>query len=180
MNIVKLTQMQKELDRRIIEKKQLHDVDRLPSLILALQVELGECANEWRGFKFWSERTTPNNCMVKNIDFKPVIVNPFLEEFVDCFHFILSIGIHLGYELETIELPNEFYYQDEGMTVTEIFSEFISLVPNVNQYHKEEFQSFVHAFVVVLGGRLGFSLMQIEQAYLDKNKVNHKRQDSGY
>lgn len=55
MNLTKLFETQKQLDDRIIEKHGLQDMDRLPYLVLALQVELGECANEWRGFKYWSE-----------------------------------------------------------------------------------------------------------------------------
>lgn len=55
MNLIKLFEMQKVLDDRIVREKRLEGRDTLPEKILALQVELGECANEWRGFKFWSE-----------------------------------------------------------------------------------------------------------------------------
>lgn len=59
MNLTKLFEMQRELDARIVKEKGLEGKDLLPQKILALQVELGECANEWRGFKFWSNRQTP-------------------------------------------------------------------------------------------------------------------------
>src|SRR5690625_2283374 len=55
MNLEELFKIQAELDKRIVEKHGLQNEDLLDKKILALQVELGELANEWRGFKFWSE-----------------------------------------------------------------------------------------------------------------------------
>ncbi|GKS14759.1 hypothetical protein YDYSY3_57590 [Paenibacillus chitinolyticus] len=59
MKIAELYEMQKALDARIIEQKGLQGVDLLPNTVLALQVEIAELANEWRGFKHWSTRQTP-------------------------------------------------------------------------------------------------------------------------
>lgn len=59
MNLTKLFEMQRELDERIIEQHGLQGEDLLPKKILALQVELGELAQEWRGFKFWSKDQQP-------------------------------------------------------------------------------------------------------------------------
>jgi dimeric dUTPase (all-alpha-NTP-PPase superfamily) len=55
MNLIKLFEMQKILRQRI----NYNEPDRFNKLILALLVELGECANEWRGFKFWSKDQKP-------------------------------------------------------------------------------------------------------------------------
>src|SRR5690625_7690129 len=60
MNLSKLFPIQKKLDERIVKEKGLEGQDLLPEKILALQVELGELANEWRGFKFWSENQASN------------------------------------------------------------------------------------------------------------------------
>lgn len=51
MNLQKLFDTQKVLRDRIGYEGE----DRFEKLILALLVEIGECANEWRGFKFWSK-----------------------------------------------------------------------------------------------------------------------------
>lgn len=60
MNLQKLFQMQKELDEHIDkEHPPKPGEDRLEKKILALQVELGECANKWRGFKYWSHDQKP-------------------------------------------------------------------------------------------------------------------------
>ncbi|GAA0415215.1 hypothetical protein GCM10008934_02680 [Virgibacillus salarius] len=47
MNLDKLFPIQKELDTRIEREKGLEGQDLLDKKILALQVELGELANEW-------------------------------------------------------------------------------------------------------------------------------------
>src|SRR5690606_6157450 len=60
MNLSKLFEMQAKLDAHIEREHPCKEnEDRLVKKILALQVELGELANEWRGFKFWSEEQAP-------------------------------------------------------------------------------------------------------------------------
>lgn len=59
LTLEQMYEMQKVLDARIIKEKGLEGVDLLPNTILALQVEIGELANEWRGFKHWSNRQEP-------------------------------------------------------------------------------------------------------------------------
>ncbi|MDQ4683029.1 dUTP diphosphatase, partial [Stenotrophomonas maltophilia group sp. RNC7] len=60
MNLGELFEMQRKLDEHIVREKGLDGQDLLPKKILALQVELGELSNEWRGFKFWSNNQNPN------------------------------------------------------------------------------------------------------------------------
>src|SRR5690625_2846559 len=103
MNLEKLFQAQKELDDRIIKEKGLKGRDLLDKKILALQVELGELANEWEMFKFWKENPEPRNyCMACEI---PEVEahdchNSLLEEYVDSLHFILSIGLEMDFDPE--------------------------------------------------------------------------------
>lgn len=59
MNLYKLFKIQAKLDEKIVKEKGLEGQDLLDKKILALQVELGELANEWRGFKFWSNDQKP-------------------------------------------------------------------------------------------------------------------------
>lgn len=59
MNLNELFELQAKLDEHIVKEKGLEGQDLLPKKILALQVELGELANEWRGFKFWSNDQEP-------------------------------------------------------------------------------------------------------------------------
>ncbi|MEG0450360.1 MAG: dUTP diphosphatase, partial [Lysinibacillus sp.] len=60
MNLQKLFEIQAGLDEHILENHpELRDQNNSDWKLLALQVELGECANEWRGFKKWSNNQKP-------------------------------------------------------------------------------------------------------------------------
>src|SRR5690606_4443541 len=105
LNLSPLFDMQRKLDEHILdEHPELKGQDNLDWKIIALQVELGECANEWRGFKKWSNDQKPRTNepyhtyevfkgeQVPSVEYR----NPLLEEYVDCLHFILSIGLEIG------------------------------------------------------------------------------------
>jgi len=209
VNLTKLFEMQDVLDERIVKEKGLERQDLLPEKILALQVELGEMANEWRGFKFWSNNQEPNvleskciychtlyvgkveyceGCYEEYEKYSPVTVNnPLLEEYVDCLHFILSIGNELGdYDYNA---SSEF--QDIA-NITDFLSFIFEAIPSVKNSikHKDltahgrtvainNYEVFIGMFLK-LGDKLGFTWEQIEQAYYDKNKINHERQSSNY
>src|SRR5690554_1595018 len=111
MNLNKLFELQKELDQHIIREKGLQGQELLDKKILALQVELGELAQNWRGFKFWSEDQEPRYETVEiyvhgydgpgqdtRASIQEYQAQPILEEYIDCLHFILSIGLELGYK----------------------------------------------------------------------------------
>lgn len=175
MDIVKLYNMQKELDARIIKQHGLEGQDLLPQKILALQVELGECANEWRGFKYWSKDQQPRTLKVHSDRDAYLETNPLLEEYIDCLHFILSIGLiddlyeNLG-EIEPTVCDN----------VTQCFNRvFMAIVDVSEDFDAFEYQTLLD-FFFGLGKMLGFSWEQIEEAYMSKNETNHKRQDTGY
>jgi len=207
MNLPKLFEMQRVLDQRIMDKHpELKGQDNLEWKVLALQVELGECANEHRGFKKWSNDQEPRDvircgkCNGKGEYYeqygwtpsrkppktkcgicngKGYTKRPLLEEYVDCLHFILSIGIELGFT--DIEI---WSIQEEGNT-----SQFLKCFEAINslylvyrvdgQVTKEIYENLFGTFVE-LGEILGFTWEQIEQAYFEKNKINHTRQEQGY
>jgi dimeric dUTPase (all-alpha-NTP-PPase superfamily) len=163
--------------------------DRFPKLLLALQVELGECANEWRGFKFWSKDQSPRtkgdwirHTCIKNGKFIDVYKNPLLEEYVDGLHFVLEIGLELK---QQNDLPN--YISEEP----DVVSQFNYLFYTIGEmYATHEACTDTDELMAVyddlfsnylgLGKLLGFSESDIEHAYLEKNKINHARQESGY
>lgn len=158
--------------------------------MLALQVELGECANEWRGFKKWSKDQKPRTEVLTNNPDKTdknkpwLIRNLLLEEYVDCLHFILSVGIDLQVQhdytvhfnkedeesiidlfAECYAFAGDLYWNNKnGGTITESQNDYKVLLIHFNQ----------------LGRKLGFTWEQVEEAYYAKNKVNHERQNAGY
>ena len=189
MNIQKLFEMQRQLDLRIEQEHPRQEgEDRLAKKILALQVELGELANEWRGFKFWSGRQEPVTEDLRVVDYKESgeaileTYNPLLEEYVDCLHFILSIGLEIGVCPEELDAESIFF-----ANVTE---QFIDLFYEVSHLIYEErngrlYEDYLRYDIVFehfvgLGVMLGFTWEQIEQAYIQKNAVNFERQENGY
>ena len=117
MNLQKLFDLQRQLDEHIEKEHPRQDgEDRLAKKILALQVELGELANEWRGFKYWSNNQEPRTALTEIPSYAGIPFftdaktrNPMLEEYVDCLHFILSIGLELG--IKNILIGNVPRYQ---------------------------------------------------------------------
>lgn len=199
MNLQKLFEAQKKLDEHIIREKGLEGQDLLDKKILALQVELGELANEWRGFKFWSENQEPREfktfvcpaCKGTGKHYKPITwdcrgcsgtgiktkENPLLEEYVDCLHFILSIGL----EHEEYLDPTEYQgYVNENDDIDEQFNQVFRSI-SFYEIHRDEANYYETACQLIgLGEMLGFTWEQVEQAYFKKNKINHQRQESGY
>lgn len=188
MNLEKLFAMQKELRNRI----NYNEPDRFNKLVLALLVELGECANEQRSWKFWSKQQTPKVYGKFKLaeDGETLIPDPessytrVLEEYVDGLHFVLELGI----ELEYPELPFA-NFKPYSYTTPTIEDQFLAIYEDVTNfknsvaYHSDDalmnFDELVSGYVG-LGKMLGFTWEEIEQAYMEKNKVNHQRQSEGY
>ncbi|WP_027416479.1 dUTP diphosphatase [Aneurinibacillus terranovensis] len=204
MNLSKLFEMQRELNAHIIKEKGLEGQDLMPNTILALQAELGELANEWRGFKHWSNDREPRtfkrdscpDCAKRGFSrYNPpkeenywcetcagylvIDKNPLLEEYVDCLHFILSIGLQVGVSTDIDVTPCPPNKDIRSITIR-----FIKLMKNADSViehdNKELAWSIYAGSFIGLGAELGFTWEQIEQAYFEKNKVNHTRQESGY
>lgn len=202
MNLSNLFETQRILDARIMEKHpELVGQNNLDWKVLALQVELGECANEWRGFKKWSNDQEPTtqfvhvcaDCNGNGIEGIEVytypcmtcggtgidrISNPLLEEYVDCLHFILSIGLEM--ELTNTDISKR--QQLTNRNVTRVFSDLMLaagtlIYPESDKPHN--FGTVLHGFIY-LGELLGFTWEPIEQAYYEKNEINHERQEAGY
>src|SRR5690606_17442502 len=165
MNVATLFELQKPLREKIIKQHNLKNRSLLQNFVLALQVELGELANEWRGFKHWS------------VDRK-MRRNKALEEYADCLSFILEIGLEIDIQPKyikeiicdsIIKQFNEIYYScadlaycyEKGCDISSIYY-------------------YLFEYFIGLGKLLGFSEDEIMQAYREKNAENHRRQEVGY
>jgi dimeric dUTPase (all-alpha-NTP-PPase superfamily) len=172
MNLEKLFAAQKVLRDRI----NYNEPDRFNKLILALLVELGECANEWRGFKFWSVNQLPHTSAVRTpcmMEEDKEYYNPLLEEYVDVLHFVLEVGLEMGI--------NNFKYA--VFTSDTIEKQFLFILQEITTvsiaWSRHNYRNLLQLYLG-LGQMLGFSPEQIEQGYLEKNKINHVRQETGY
>lgn len=161
MNLEKLFALQKELDLRIRSQHHLEAHNLIQRKILALQVEIGELANETRCFKYWSEK-------------QPSPKDVILEEYVDCLHFILSIGLEKEFPNIAIEAK---------LTDTSLTDQFLNLYIDLNDFlicqTVEQYITLFEDFLS-LGVSLGFTDKDVENAYFDKNFINHERQSVGY
>ncbi|MYL34170.1 dUTPase [Pontibacillus yanchengensis] len=162
MNWNELFQMQQQLDQRIEAEHGLEDADLFSKKVLALLVELGELANETRCFKFWSLKPPKEQQVI-------------LEEYVDGLHFIMSLGLE-----KTLYYQGALDAQNGPSNTTEQFQKVFSGVhlfqESPTQAHYEQlFTAFLR-----LGITLGFSEVEIQEAYYKKNEVNHQRQEEGY
>ncbi|MDA1742205.1 dUTP diphosphatase [Bacillus cereus] len=208
MNITKLFKMQEGFDERVLKDKGLSREETFQLRILAFIDEVAECMKEWRVFKFWSDDRKPRtfsreNCPVckekgytRNnppIDKKlgvhglgnhwyycekcaghlVIDKNPLLEEYVDGLHFAISLCIDMGVN---ITLPVAIYCHD----VTEQFLEIYELALQLKNEPTAMRADILLSHYLGLGEMLGFKLEEIERAYIEKNQVNHQRQDNGY
>ncbi|WP_144459399.1 dUTP diphosphatase [Bacillus pumilus] len=193
MNLEKMFKMQAELDNRIIKEKGLEGQDLLPNTYVALITELGEFANEGRWFKHWSDDQRARN-QDRYLEYRTealggnqwVEKNPLLEEYVDCIHFFLSIAIKKGWHLYLLKESIEDF-QREGFEggLSEAFLKMQWHLLNSrmfsDEYTKESnFRLAWWLFIAIGIVGFGFTFDQIEEAYMKKNAVNHKRQQEGY
>ncbi|WP_312498176.1 dUTP diphosphatase [Bacillus luti] len=181
MDIKQLFLMQKGFDARVLEEKNLTWEGTFQLRILAFIDEVAECMKEWRGFKFWSDDRIPRtrvldgDCVV--LDTGEILnqkyVNPLLEEYVDGLHFAISLCIHTGAQ---VYYPVAILCDD----VAEQFLEIYSLAVRLKDKPTSSNADILLSHYLGLGEMLGFKLEEIEHAYIDKNKVNHDRQNNGY
>lgn len=168
MELKELFEMQMKLDEHIIKEKGLEGQDLMNNKILALHVELGELANETRCFKHWSNKG-------------PSPKERILEEYADCLHFILSIGLSLGMERR---LQDEYNANIYSTNITKQFNRIFEYITELEAYLGVSLVEVMYLHLVEnflgLGTLLGFTEEIIVQAYKDKNQVNHARQENGY
>lgn len=189
ITLEQLYEMQKQLDARIIKDKGLEGQDLLPNTVLALQVEIAELANEWRGFKHWSNDREPRTKKIHSDRDGYVETNPLLEEYVDCLHFFLSIARQLDLPAEDLYIPDDDAEGETNILFAELLHnvglimghEFLAFPPdNIKEQQRHFFRGALACFYSLGEQRLGFNWDQIVDAYLAKNKVNHERQENGY
>ena len=181
MNLESLFKAQKELRERI----NYNGDDRFDKIVLALLVEIGECANEQRSWKFWSTKQEPRTSAFKTDYAKeghgPQLVwtNPLREESVDVLHFILEMGIELNVKSVDINYGNR-----PKETITAQFLDIQGRVYDIWDSGSLQTRQFywngLFLAYVDLVKMLGFTWDEIETAYFAKNQINHSRQENGY
>ncbi|MGL4617063.1 MAG: dUTP diphosphatase [Mycoplasmoidaceae bacterium] len=162
LNEIILTQI--ELDDFIEKKHKLLKKSLISRKRLALIVELSELCNEVRCFKFWS---------LKKSSEKDII----LDEFVDCLHFILSIGLFYGIKEMKFSLKPLPKKKKDNIQLSKSFTDLISNVSSLNSDKKVK--NFIKK-LFQLAIDLDLTFKEINKAYYSKNQVNINRQKENY
>lgn len=168
MELKELFEIQRSLDQNIEQNHNLQEVSLWNKKLLALQVELGELANETRCFKFWSHKDPAEKAVI-------------LEEYVDCLHFILSLG--LEQKLEESFHDQKLSFHKNKASEDELTKQFLELFSVIDGFGKqperENYQKMFRKFFKV-GEALGFSPEEVHGFYMKKNEINYQRQETGY
>jgi dimeric dUTPase (all-alpha-NTP-PPase superfamily) len=174
MILKELFNTQKKLDETIIKNHNLEGKDLFSKKIVAFVVEMSELANEIRFMKYWSNKEKSSQEVI-------------LEEYVDAFHFLLSIGNEISciYKLDkTIE---NFDYQ-MYLNYSDFTDNFIEIIREICklEYYLDCKMMSLQLYIEIMnmflgwGNKLGFGFKEIETGYYKKNEINFKRQESNY
>lgn len=164
MNLQPYYEMQRKLDDNIVETKSLQTVYGSKSFktkqILAFKQELGEFLQRLpKVFKFWSNKTNK-------------IDEETLEEWIDGFHFLLSIGLvnHYNKRMFNVERYSFTFWNMEDV-FTDIYNNPIKTF--------DDYELVFHLYYSLIR-YYGYKDEDIKKAYDKKNKINFDRQAQGY
>jgi dimeric dUTPase (all-alpha-NTP-PPase superfamily) len=140
-------------------KEEFSSVEMVDKRIFAFKVELAEFSNETGWFKYWKQSHKPNMANV-------------IEELADCIHFLLAIGLYRNYHKFVHELEYDRWLNEDDFYQ---YNAIMECPINSAGEWKEIFE-----YLIAIGIRLGFTIEQIELAYLLKNQKNIERQLQKY
>jgi dimeric dUTPase (all-alpha-NTP-PPase superfamily) len=127
--------------------------------VFAFKVELAEFSNETAWFKYWKQSHKMDRAKT-------------LEEFADCMHFMLAIGLHRNYNRFIQSL------QWEEWLVPPVELLYTSIMENPIDSSSKWKRTFEQ--LIVIGIKLGYTLDEIQEMYLLKNSININRQKQNY
>lgn len=170
MKIFEYLNMQKQLDNYIYKNKKIKKEKIKVNKYLALFVELGELIN------------------ALNKNDKAEI----LKEYVDCLHFVLSIGNDFGIygsniEFEFIPRKKSIYFSADWFVAE--YSDFLNKIDGWKYWKNQvslDKDYLCHLWYELLfefkylGQMIGLNTQQVEEAYFKKNKINYQRQIDNY
>lgn len=162
--IKEMLQMQAKLDEAIMKEYGLTEINK-ENLRMAILDEVGELTHELKGNWCWWKKTQA-----------PVDMGKVLGELVDVWHFVLSYQNHFDYGMQGIinrymfsrNLEKNLYFlKVKHYELPEILSDLV------------EFE-FKLERLIPITEYLGFTVEQVYEAYVNKNKVNYQRLKEGY
>lgn len=162
-----LCNLQRQFDDRILKENSKYPDDKMR---LALFVELGEFFNEEEHvFKIWKKH--PRNDR-----------NKALEEYADCFALLLSLLIHYPSHRLDIDFEEIYYNDNDEQFKNDNFNLLInSIIGQLECYDDDViYWDDIFKMFFEIGHRFNFTWDEIYTAFIDKNRINMKRQNEGY
>ena len=189
MDFIKIFEEQQKFEVRLDKS----DPAVLKKKIMSLIVETGESLNERPAIlKYWSKCQKPSSVKLAEhyarvYEKEPIFDkhDTFLEELVDMFTFIISIGIELEINPTDLEPNTSLYDEQDIVDLYFLFSRSVlNLYTEIQverpvRYKLPSYQDVLNTFLALLIS-LGYTLPQLENVFYDKNAVNHVRQDQAY
>jgi dimeric dUTPase (all-alpha-NTP-PPase superfamily) len=149
MNLEKFFNLQQNLDNQIMKVNISNGQSLISKELLALQVNIGQLANETNCYKYWN-----------NINYFDS--NAVLKHFICCMHFIISLGVTKGYKdvgPRSSTLSND---------ITEQFNNlFIDINDFIVSSSKDHYATLLEDFLN-LGKSLNLAESEIENAFSNK------------
>lgn len=150
--INEMLKMQEALDEAIYKGHKCEfNIERT---YLALIDEVGELTHELKANWCWWKKKV-----------NPVDNDKVLEELIDVWHFVLSIINNTGVKIKW-----------DGKELT-CFSKLFNIISMLINYDELE---DIDYYIVSLTYKLGFTIEDVYEAYIRKNKINYERLNSGY
>ncbi len=160
INLTILAKNQVQLDNYIFKNNNTTKEKTFDDRVMALLVEIGETANEIRFFKFWSQKKQSPDEVI-------------LEEFIDILHFVLSLGLSIGFEEWNLNFKNKMSLQEAFFNLYEATINF------KNNNLESEFRKIL-IYLFTIADCLLFDDLKIFEMYKKKNEINFERQNTNY
>lgn len=164
--IEEMMKLQKALDIRVRENNEIElDKDLTLEKFLALKTELYEFINELESFKYWKKNKGKDH---------------ILEEACDTLHFILSLAIDKEVDMNIEEKEIKELGEVDKIETNELLAMSDFLISDCMIDNDWIALKLVLTIMLIVLKRVGFDKEDLYNAYIEKNKVNHERQDNNY
>ena len=164
--IKEMMKLQKALDIRVRENNEIElDKDLTLEKFLALKTELYEFINELESFKYWKKNKGKDH---------------ILEEACDTLHFILSLAIDKEVDMNIEEKEIKELGEVDKIETNELLAMSDFLISDCMIDNDWIVLKSVLMIILIVLRRVGFDKEDLYNAYIEKNKVNHERQDNNY
>lgn len=164
--IEEMMKLQKALDIRVRENNEIElDKDLTLEKFLALKTELYEFINELESFKYWKKNKGKDH---------------ILEEACDTLHFILSLAIDKEVDMNIEEKEIKELGEVDKIETNELLAMSDFLISDCMIDNDWIALKLVLTIILIVLRRVGFDKEDLYNAYIEKNKVNHQRQDNNY